>query len=230
LQLRKRLAIAMLMVAASACESAPRSASFTASSPKALIVLATPVEGSENTDVFKRVDLGANRFAGDPFKIGVSTYGALSALSAGSNQINVSASDRTVALAIQELPPGEYAWVEYSRTTGSSIYGLAIGGCLNEIAPVYSVTAGDIAILRVDEIALQQVGGGKARRRPPSEAPTDESVMMQFEKARADYPGIVGAAKLLQPVALIRWEKAPSNFFESRMCGEPATFERMGPK
>ena len=224
------LPVTMLLIAATACESAPRSKSFAAGAPTALVVLAAPVEGSENKDVLRRVDLSANRFIGDPIKIGVSTYGAIMALTAGSNQINVGASDRTVALAIQDLPPGDYALVEYTRTTGSSNYGLAIGACRNEMAPVFSVAAGNIAILRVDDIAIQQVGGGKARLRPPSEAPTDESVLAQFEKARVDYPGIVGAARMLQPVALIRWEKAPSNFFESRLCGEPATFERIGPK
>lgn len=228
MKLRTLLSIATLAVTVSACESAPHNKSFAATSPSALIVLAGPVNGSENTDVFRHVDLSANRFTGDALRIVVSTYGMLSAMNAGSNQINVSDSAKTVALAIQEVPPGDYAWVEYSRTAGSSVYGLVMGGCLNENAPVFSVAAGEIAILRIDGIALESAGPGKSRRRPLSEAPSDDSVLAQFEKARLDYPSIVGPVKVLQPIAAIRWEQAQANHFEGRGCGEPPTFERIG--
>ena len=217
----------MLLAGLSACASAPKSTSFSGSSGNALIVLATPVDGSNNLDVFRRVDLTSSKFVGQPVTFDVkTTYGMLDNMFAKSNQINAEVEDRTVALAIIEVEPGDYVRVEALRSAGSSAFGFYSRVCLNHASEIYSVSAGEIAVIRVDKQAISWRGGFDASWRPSSDSPSDQNVLEQLDRARPDYPAIVGTAVLKKPIALITWQETRGGFFSDRQCAKPGSFEQ----
>jgi hypothetical protein len=211
----------------SACASAPASTSFGSESQRALAIVVVPTNQSVNLDILRRVDLAAGSFVDSPVRADVNTFGALENLFTRSNQINARNNTRIVALATLELEPGDYAWVESARTIGNSNWGAGGSVCFHERAPVFHLDAGKISILRFDLIQIRQASFSSAIIEPTTSGmPSDADILAEFQRSRADYPLIVGAAEVLSPSLFVRWEERRPNFLESanRGCVEPATF------
>lgn len=206
-----RVLVAAFALSAAACASAPRDLTFDRTT-NALLVVAAPATMSQNIDEFRRVDLASNTFVeGGYLRVEANTAGTFDTQA---NQINADI-PRVVALAVMEVPPGDYARQKSTRTAGINPYGLWGEVCFNRLAPVYSVAAGEIAIIRVDETNLAGVSG---RWRDPGSVAGDAAVLGDFSNAQANYPNIVGTATIKSPSAFIRWPSAGD-------CKLSATFE-----
>ncbi|MES1200909.1 MAG: hypothetical protein ABUS57_05620 [Pseudomonadota bacterium] len=165
---------------------------------------------------------------GPPVILSVDVFAGLETLfELNHNQINAGA-NRRVALGARPLPPGDYAWVETTRTIGDGNYGATGNLCLHRGAPVFSVGAGSISIVRLDTIVMRSVGRGQAAIESVPSPFSDDDVLQEFESARTNYPNIAGTASVQQPVAYIRWPEMHGNLLGlTRQCNEPATFERL---
>lgn len=204
----------VLAVGLSACASAPRDFAFD-HAKNAVIVLAAPFGLTINRDEFRRVDLSAGEFVdGGYVRFDVNTSGTVATKP---NQINSGFGTRPVALAVMEVPAGDYARQYSGRFVGTNIVGVSAGVCYNQNSPVYSLAAGEVAIIRVDELAADGLSG---KWKDPGLAASDAIVKQEFERARTDYPGISGDATIKLPSAFIRW---PSN----ADCELSKTFDRV---
>jgi hypothetical protein len=211
--------VALATLGLASCASAPKEFTFDRER-NALIVLAVPTEAATSLDEFRRVDLKTNRFVDEGYvRIEVTTLGLFGL---EPNQINDDSAQRVVALATQEVPPGDYALQQSTRTATNGVYESWGKVCFNNLSPVYSLAAGDIALIRADQVSVSQSTG---QLRTPTTDPAllasgNAAVMKEFEAARAKYPGLSGDAKQIQPSALIRWPRADN-------CALPASFERV---
>jgi hypothetical protein len=210
-----------------ACVSAPAGTSFNTTAGDALLVEATSLDRSVNGDVFRRVDLSTGRFVGDPVVLQIDAFAGLESLTlTARTQINSNLPARRVNLGIHRLPPGNYAWVETDRSIGNANYGASSAVCFHDLAPVFSIAAGEIAIIRADAIIMASIARGYAGIRQQPSGLTDDDVLHEFALARPSYPNIAGAAVVKHPVAYIHWAKTTGTILGlTRQCNEPQTFE-----
>lgn len=161
------------------CMTAPRDLAFAPSSPRALAVNASPPQnGVARWAYIQRIENG--QFGSEyVMEIAMGT----------SSQLN--GGDRLVALSAHDVPPGDYAITEIGiRDAGNGAMGLS-WVCTDRLAPVYTLAAGSIAIIRTDAMYPMDVGGGGA--------PSDEDVLQEFERSRARFPNLVGTAAIVEP-------------------------------
>ncbi len=205
---------ALTALALTACASAPKDFSFDRTK-NALIVLAVPNEAAKTIDEFRRVDLATKQFVESGYVRIETSTAWLSAKP--SNWIN---DGRLVLLLVQEVAPGDYALQQSTRAVTNGVRDTWGKVCFSKLSPVYSLVAGEIALIRVDQTSVSQSAG---EWRTPTTDPVllasgAAAVLKEFERARADYPGLSGDAKMIEPDALIRWPA-------SENCSLPPSFE-----
>lgn len=227
--MRFMLLATLLLLAA--CQSAPTSTQFSSTSRNALVIVVTPTNMSINRDYLRRVDLASSAFMDHVAMIDVNTFGALENLFTQSNQLNADNEQRSVAISIHEIAPGDYAWIEASRTFGTSNWGGGGHFCMYDGAPVYRLQAGEIVIVRMDYVRIVQRNGNQHYLQMDYRRPLipHAQLMSEIDQARARYPAIVGDADLAEPVAFIRWKQTETGWFSDRSCAEPAGFEQIEP-
>lgn len=200
----------------SACASAPRDFAFDRTK-NAVIVLAVPFGLTINRDEFRRVDLATREFVdGGYVRFDVDTSGTVATKP---NQINSGFGTRPVALAVMEVPAGDYSKQYSGRFLGTNIRGVSAGVCYNDLSPVYSLSAGEVAIIRADQLAADGLSG---EWKDPKLAASDETVLQEFNQAQRDYPGLSGSVTIKKPAALIRWKSNDD-------CVLAQSFERLDP-
>lgn len=199
------LALALLTAACGMPMST--TARFAADSPSVLLVLAQPPYNNGLGTEFRRVSLETNQWEA----------GRLSYLVTGEMERVVTGPNERTWLRFKSVPPGDYAvtelWASLSRPGDIVSQCLGLAG-----APVFRLKPGQIAILRADALLRETSLGVVAS------IPTDEVVLAQFERARAQYPDIHGEAVVVSPVATVRWPAS-----STRDCGPFDGFERVDP-
>lgn len=190
------------------CMTASRDLSFAATSGTAFVVNASP--GRDDVArwaVLRRVNPSIGTFGAE--------YTLEIAWGSGS-QLN-SGRDRLVALSAREIPPGDYAIVELGiRDAGGGQLGLS-WLCTDHAAPVYSFTAGSIAIVRTDLMYPSHLSRGQ---------PSNEEVLGEFQRTRERYTHISGDAAIAEPAYWITWPSNPADaspYFGDR-CPAPTRF------
>ena len=207
-----KFALALVGVATSSCANAPREITFDRTQ-NAMIVVAGPPGLSHNIDEFRKVDLSKNEFISGYLRI----ESQRPLFEAKPNELNAGVPDRPVVLAAQEVPAGDYARQQSTRIADTNVYYGHVGTlCLSAFAPVYSLAPGEIAVIRVDQVAVNN-----GQWRSPANAPSDSQVMDEFNRSQPNFPGLAGQASLKEPVAFVRWES------NGRQCLVPKYFERI---
>lgn len=193
-----------LTMLTAACASAPQALRFGPDSVTGLLVVTVPRTAYVHSADFRGVDLGEGRFAD-----GVTTLEA----SAWSGDAINSAGE--LYLAVKEVEPGDYVLQGLFTSRGAA----GFGGCASEGAPVYSVEAGKITIVRADAYWRMMLSDGFV---PDVD---DQTVLDLFDASRAGANhDIHGAASIVDPSARIQW---PSPISWTRDCVRTATFTRL---
>lgn len=209
--MKSKVVVALVALTTAACASAPKDLTFD-TSKNAMLIVAAPPGLSHNLDEFRKIDLGKNEFVPGYLRLESQAPG----FDAKPNEINAGSPNRPVVLAAQEVPPGDYAWQQSTRISGTNVYGHIGTLCLSEFSPVYSVAPGEIAVIRVDEVALNN-----SQWRAPANAPSNAAILEEFNRSQPNFPGLSGDATLKRPVTFIRWES------NGRQCLVPKSFERI---
>lgn len=190
-----------------------RDLNFNETSPTALLVVSSPAQSMATITEFRRVNLETQSFEDEIVDIVTAGLGV-------SHVINYS--NASVWLSMREVPPGDYALVSLTVNTFN---GYASGQqwiCIYGGVPVYRLEPGQITVVSTWDWwgALNTAGRGE---------PRPEAVLAEFERARARYPEIVGAASMPPPQGEAYWPETRPNFMQSinRNCAEPDTFTVM---
>ena len=193
--------VAVALLVAACASSGPTATSFNASSPTALLVVAGPKFSFAANTGFRRVDLGTNTFAPGYEGFGTGMVGS---------QIN---RNGPVYFTIREVMPGDYALVSLLAVPGAEVW-----SCMGHNAPVFSLRAGTVTVVRTDPYWLGMAG------LPRPATVSDADVLSAFQTARSAYPAIQGDASIATPVASLNWTRGGMGM--TRNCSEPAGFER----
>ena len=179
-----------------------RNLDFGPRSPKALLVLASPSFPIVTNTSFRRVDMASETFLrGDQvFRSGVGANG-----SGG------------VFLSVREVDPGDYALVRLLAIRP----GPTVWTCMPEGAPVFTLHAGEITVIRTD----QWWWDFQARGLPDPGDAADDAILAQVEALREANPRLTGEPRLASPSAVIQWRNPGST---TRDCVRAREFTRLG--
>jgi hypothetical protein len=206
------------------CAAAPKTITASNAAGQATLILAAPSDYAFYTHVFRRVDLAKREFIGDPLLIEIDNVRTFQALiGAGAyNQINsdVGALKRPAALAVQQLPAGDYVRVEAVMMVGYGAGDVTTTFCMWSGAPVYEIRGGETSIVRVDDVSPKW-------KRPADQQtlPAGQQILDEYQRARTAYPGLHAEAAIVRPKAIAQWKYVSGPWFSERKCAEPTTFE-----
>lgn len=195
------------------CVSAPSDLKFDSQSNNAMLVLSAAPSDTLQMYAFRAVDLATGKFKGQAVEIGIDNLVQYFMWDGVPNQINHEDKRRAVTLVVQQLPPGDYALVELISVKDEGARMMERTWlCMFEGGPVYGIGGGQTSIIRVDTAFSRGYG------------PRDSSVMQEYAKANAKYPGLQKNAQIVTPKAMLKWTKTEPGWFHSRNCAEPETF------
>jgi len=193
----------------------PQNTSFKPSGGKALLLLVVPNVSWATSQTLRRVNLETRTFEKDIV--------TLESYASSINDNTHTELSRVVTVRAKEVEPGEYALVETFGLVGGAIES-SVTQCLRSMAPVFSVSAGQINVVRVDFVPALSPGGNL--RAPAASRPTETEIMQEVKASLAQYPGMVGAPLLAPLKRFIQWPEKTPSFLEkmSGGCAVPAGF------
>lgn len=205
-------ALALSLAAVACATPAPTSLAFSPQSTSGLLVAAGPRTSLATSVELRRVNMETLQFEDEI----VSVVNA----GLGGNQIN---HQSNIWLSIREIEGGDYALVSLTTNTFNGYASGQAWRCLYSGAPVFTLPAGQISIVQLNEFWMGAPNG------LASQNPIEAHVLQEFESARVRYPGIAGEAIVVAPHAAIHWDER-RGIGMTRNCLEPAGFSIMGDK
>ncbi|MFC7378880.1 hypothetical protein [Brevundimonas sp. GCM10030266] len=203
--------ILVLALTASACVSASmdRETRFTADSPTAFLVVASPPSHYASSADLRQVDMAGGRWVGRDITFnGSALFG---------DRVN-NEQNETIWLTFREVPAGDYAVIALWTTDGIREARACLGP---QGAPVYNLRPGTITILRTDHLFRNAPTGIAAFR------PSDRRVLDRLEAVRGGWPHVQGEPVFAQEVATLDYEDGGIGWFST--CTPASTFTRREP-
>ena len=213
IQYLQRAAFMLAAAMLSACVTpVARDIEFNASSPRALLVVASPVNAMATTTELRRVDLEGQRFEPEIFDVVTAGIGTSHIINYNTNP--------GFYLSMREIDPGDYALVSLTMNTFNG-YASGQQWLCARASPIFRATAGEIVLVSTFPWWQRFSAYGAVGR-----GPSPSAIAQEFERARARYPTIIGEAEFSEPVAIVRWPDTDPNFMQmmNRNCAEPETF------
>lgn len=226
----------MLAVLVSACATAsvasPKSYSFDAGSDSALAILVVNTDVVNGSEFFRPLSVSQSDFSGNAREIQIDNAKDIladpltNALYGVRNQLNAADKERQVILVSAKFASGTYVNVESIRTFGSLNYGGVATLCPNKSAFAYELSAGEIAVIRLDDIRLEYANGGaRVIRDLDLVSLSDDEIIKSVEEALQSYPGITGTPKISDPIYVASYQTGGASLLSTRRCSESGPIE-----
>lgn len=183
-----------------------RETRFTADSPTAFLVVASPPSHYAASADLRQVDLEAGRWIGRDLSFsGSALFG---------DRVN-NEENESIWLTFREVPAGDYAVIALWTTTGQQTARACLGP---QGAPVFTLRPGTITILRTDHL-FRNAPTGIATVRP-----TDRRVLDRFASVRGEWPNVQGEPVFAEEVATIEYQDGGIGWITT--CTPAPTFTR----
>ncbi|MBI3437169.1 MAG: hypothetical protein HY054_00665 [Proteobacteria bacterium] len=216
--------VASIVIASGAYALPDPSMSFDENSPQTLLAATgqlQQVRGVGSTYYFRPVDLESGRFLGPPIPVRF----AFANWRQGDElrEVGRARDKERVLFAVKTFEPGAYALIGQDEQSNGTAHEFA-SVCYAEHAPVYLLSAGQIAIVDAYRGSLMSYNANVPRQ------VQQDRIISDFERLRADYPNIHGAAVRVEPSAIIQWPMGAPGFVErltsdlSTRCRQTDTF------
>jgi hypothetical protein len=224
----KRILVAAMMAAVSACATAPTDIAFdaagassgaadstvslSADSKDAVLILAIGPIGTGGAYEFQPLNADRTDFDKGGVILGFGAWGVGDKMKRPENEkSSVWVLNDEINFLIKKVPAGTYAATSVSWNTYNGYASGSAWFCQQDGAPTFDLVPGKINLLS----SRDAVPPGAVTRL--ADKHTEADVLAQFERTRQNYPGLKGEPVIVYPTQETRWTEGSAGIM--RVCG-----------